>query len=102
MPIIRPLPLMSLTLLRLPRRSLNLAIIRSPSSADRSASLSSSIWFITVRPTAQENGLPPKVEPWFPGPSISAALPRARHTPIGMPFPNPLASVTISGRISAC
>src|SRR5258708_16137811 len=41
----------------------------------------------TVQPTRQASGLPPKVEPCWPGEIRSAAGPRARQAPIGMPLP---------------
>ena len=50
----------------------------------------------TARAAAAATGLPPKVVPWLPGWSRSAASPVAMHAPIGKPPARPLATVTMS------
>ena len=62
---------------------------------------SRSITVSTARPAIAATGLPPKVVPWFPGCSNSAAAPNPRQAPIGIPAPRPLATVTMSGVIPA-
>ncbi len=44
----------------------------------------------TARAAAQPTGLPPKVEPCWPGPSSSAAGPKARQAPMRQPAAEPL------------
>jgi hypothetical protein len=51
----------------------------------------------TLSAVLQTSGLPPKVEPCVPGVNKVAALPLAKHTPIGTPLPNPFAKVSTSG-----
>ena len=50
----------------------------------------------------QVNGLPPKVDPCFPGIRISDATPLAMQAPIGNPLPRPFAVVTMSGKMDSC
>ena len=54
----------------------------------------------TASAAAAATGLPPKVVPWLPGWSRSAAAPVAMQAPIGMPPASPLATVTMSARPS--
>ncbi len=70
---------------------------RSPSCLAWPHRSSAAIVSSTASAAAQHTGLPPKVEPWLPGPSRSAASPKAMQAPIGRPPPSPLASVTTSG-----
>ena len=56
----------------------------------------------TVRATLLTSGLPPNVEPCLPAVKSFAALPLAKHAPIGTPLPRPLASVKRSGDIWLC
>ena len=55
-----------------------------------------SIRSIVANDAAQDTGLPPNVLPWLPGGQV-IALSFAIMAPIGIPEPNPFASVIISG-----
>ena len=59
------------------------------------------IYLIVAYPTAQANGLPPKVEPWSPG-TNTEAFSLAIIAPMGIPLAIPLASVIMSGSIPNC
>ena len=56
---------------------------------------------IVSTPARIASGLPPKVVPWLPGPSTSAAFGPQTTAPTGTPEPRPLASGITSGRMPA-
>ena len=56
----------------------------------------------TFNPTDVDKKLPPNVEPCIPAVRTFAALPLARHAPIGTPLPRAFATITTSGEIPLC
>ena len=86
-----------------PRTSVTRSSAASPSRsalADLGGVLEQAVLLDRVRCTASAaaaaTGLPPKVVPWLPGWSRSAASPVAMQAPIGKPPARPLATVTMS------
>ncbi len=69
--------------------------------AARSEIFSSRIVVSVARATEATNGVPPKVDPWLPGPSVRATSSRARVAPMGTPLASALARVMMSGSTPA-
>ena len=83
-PTISPLPRTAVSLPASCRDS-SPARKRSPSRRTFASSASSSITSSVASAAAATSGPPPKVEPWSPASSTSAASPRATQAPIGSP-----------------